>query len=133
LNPEIDVWLPNSTTTIRTWVIQKYKDQKQIIQAQVQSALSKIHFTVDIWTSTNQLAIIDTIAHYITESEQLTHSVLALRELSGEHSGENQASLIIDIINEYGIASKVGYFVMDNATNNDTLVISLSKRTLRKT
>lgn len=30
------------------------------------------------------------------------------------------------VIQEFGIASKIGYFVMDNATNNDTLVTSLS-------
>ena len=31
------------------------------------------------------------------------------------------------IINEYGIASKVGYFMMDNAPNNDTMIAELSR------
>jgi hypothetical protein len=30
------------------------------------------------------------------------------------------------IINEYGIASKVGYFMMDNAKNNDKMMEALS-------
>src|SRR5258708_14972872 len=33
----------------------------------------------------------------------------------------------MQVINDYGIASKVGYFVMDNADNNDTMMVSLSK------
>jgi hypothetical protein len=30
------------------------------------------------------------------------------------------------VIEEYGIASKVGYFMMDNAENNETMMRSLS-------
>jgi hypothetical protein len=30
------------------------------------------------------------------------------------------------VINDYGIASKVGYFIMDNAPNNDTMMEALS-------
>jgi hypothetical protein len=40
--------------------------------------------------------------------------------------GSNQAELIMKVINSYGIASKVGYFMMDNASNNDTMMEALS-------
>jgi hypothetical protein len=30
------------------------------------------------------------------------------------------------VINDYRIASKVGYFIMDNASNNDTIMEALS-------
>jgi hypothetical protein len=66
------------------------------------------------------------IAHYIADSGHLEHSVLALQELDGEHSGQNLADSVIGIIDDYGIASKVGYFVMDNASNNDTMIEALS-------
>ena len=69
------------------------------------------------------------IAHYINEEGILDNSVLALRNVIGEHTGANQADIIMDVLDEYGIASKLGYFVMDNATNNDTLVKKLSQRT----
>jgi hypothetical protein len=32
----------------------------------------------------------------------------------------------MNIINDYGIASKAGYFVMDNAANNNTMMEALS-------
>jgi hypothetical protein len=37
-------------------------------------------------------------------------------------SGENMAEAIMEFIREYGIASKVGYFMMDNATNMNTMI-----------
>lgn len=40
--------------------------------------------------------------------------------------GQNQAENIMEVVNDYGIASKVGYFVMDNASNNDTMMKALS-------
>ena len=36
--------------------------------------------------------------------------------------------MIIRVINDYAIVSKLGYIVMDNATNNDTLVVLLLER-----
>ncbi|KFY06907.1 hypothetical protein V491_08569, partial [Pseudogymnoascus sp. VKM F-3775] len=77
-------------------------------------------------TSTNSLALLGIIAHYFAEDGQLRESVLALRELEGRHTGANQSQLILKVIDEFGIASKVGYFIMDNAENNDTMIQSLS-------
>lgn len=126
LNPEIDNWLPFSPHTIKEWTMRTFETQKLVIKQELQSALSKIHFTVDLWTSPNSLAILGAIAHYITESGQLQHSVLALQEVDGEHTGENMSKSVMDVIEDYSIASKVGYFVMDNATNNDTMMRALA-------
>ena len=133
LNPAIENWLPNSPSTIRTWTLRAYETQKQRVKREVQSALSKIHFTVDLWTSPNALAILGIVAHYISESSQLQYSVLALRELDGKHSGPNMADCVMEVISDYGIASKVGYFMMDNAENNDTMMAALSTRTYNMT
>ena len=66
------------------------------------------------------------IAHYIAENGALRQSVLSLRELEGQHTSVNQAGLIFSMLEEYGILSKVGYFMMDNASNNDTMIEELS-------
>jgi hypothetical protein len=47
--------------------------------------------------------------------------LLALRRLKGTYSGENQAELILDTLRTYNI-KKIGYFVCDNATLNDTTI-----------
>lgn len=87
LNPEVDVWLPDSHTSIQAWTLRTYENERLRIQQKVQSALSKVHFTVDLWSSPNSLAILGIIAHYISENGELTHSVLALKEIEGKHSG----------------------------------------------
>jgi hypothetical protein len=98
LNPEIDAWLLSSHNTIQEWTIRTYKRHKQVIQDSLQSALSKIHLTVDLWTSPNTLAVIRVVSHYISDSGQLEHAVLALREIDGEHLGENQSTCIMKVV-----------------------------------
>jgi hypothetical protein len=52
--------------------------------------------------------------------------VLGLQEIHGRHTGENQAVVIIRVIAGFGIASQLGSFMIDNATNNDTMIAALS-------
>lgn len=66
------------------------------------------------------------IGHYIADNGELRESVLAFRQLHGQHTVENQSQVIMEVIKEYGIASKVGYFMMDNAENNETMMRALS-------
>jgi hypothetical protein len=126
LNEDVEAALPANGDTIRNWTMETFRHERQRVQQGVQSAASKVHFTVDLWTSSNSLALLGMIAHYFTENGQLCQSVLALRELEGQHSGENQAQLVMKVIEEYGIASKVGYFMMDNAENNETMMKAIS-------
>jgi hypothetical protein len=98
-----------------------YEAEKQHVQQALQSPRSKIHFTVDLWTSANSKALLGMIGHYFADSRDLCQSVLALREFDGPHTGKNQSQIVIKVIEEYRIASKVGYFMMDNAENNETM------------
>ncbi|OLL26463.1 putative AC transposase [Neolecta irregularis DAH-3] len=132
LNVDIDTWLPGSHNTIKRWVIRQYKSQKERIKQHLHSARSKIHISCDIWTSPNSLPILGIVAHYITEDGKLRHSVLALKDIDGEHNGENLADIVVQVIKEWGFASKLGFFVMDNATNNDTMMRSISLKLLRQ-
>jgi hypothetical protein len=83
--------------------------------------------TVDLWTSLNKKPLIGVIGHYIGDTGSLQETVLALREIKGRHTGENLASTILEVIGEYGIASKLGYFVMDNADSNSKMMEHLSR------
>ncbi|KID81930.1 transposase-like protein [Metarhizium guizhouense ARSEF 977] len=46
--------------------------------------------------------------------------------------GKEQDQSILDVVDDWGFASKLGYFVMDNAGNNDTMMASLSLGLLRR-
>lgn len=127
LNSKVDTHLPASADTIRGWTVRIYEGQKKRVQKDLQEALSKIHITVDLWTSGNRKSILGIIGHYIGKEGKLKHNVLAVRELQGDHSGENQAAVVADVLVDYEIEYKLGFFVGDNAQSNDTLCRELSR------
>ena len=42
-----------------------------------------------------------------------------------EYIGENIAEFVYDVVKDYNIVDNLGYFVMDNASNNDTALEEL--------
>jgi hypothetical protein len=122
--------LANSHATCGAWVLNQYKIEKERIQSQLHSSRYKIHITLDIWTSPNSIPILAIIAHYISEDNKLESSVLALREIQGSHDGENIAPIVEEVLEEWGIISKLGYLQMDNASNNDTMIRALGRSKL---
>jgi hypothetical protein len=52
--------------------------------------------------------------------------VLALQEVTREHTRKNLAPYVIKVIREYGFKKNLGYFVIDNANNNDIIMEELS-------
>ena len=82
--------------------------------------------SLDIWTSPNSKPILSVIAHYISDLGVLEHVVLAMKEIESNHKGENLALVLMDVIFNWEIAVMLGYIVMDNASNNDTMMQSLS-------
>jgi hypothetical protein len=129
INKDIDTWLPRSHNTVRDWVVRQYEAQKAKIKASLKRSTTRIHISCDLWSSPNSLAILGIVAHFITGDGELRHIVLALREIDGAHTGENLSPVILDVIVDYGFESNLGFFMMDNASNNDTMMNHLSTRT----
>ncbi len=71
------------------------------------------------------------VAHFLTgDTYELKTLLLALPEMKN-HSGKEQARVLAEVLNDYGIdAKKLGWFVLDNASNNDTTLSELSKSIL---
>jgi hypothetical protein len=80
----------------------------------------------DLWTSPNCLPILGVVAQYISEDGKLETTTLALIDVQGAHTGENLSKYMRDVIEDWGIASKLGFMQMDNASNNDTLIEELN-------
>ncbi|KYK57504.1 putative AC9 transposase [Drechmeria coniospora] len=112
--------------------MRQYEGQKEKVKQRIQSAKSRIHISCDFWTSPNSLAILGVVAHYVTEDGKLEHCTLALKDIDCEHDGSHLAAAIMEVVDDWGFASKLGYFVTDNASNNDTMMKSLSLGLLRQ-
>ena len=50
----------------------------------------------------------------------LGSTVLGMRRFHGPHTGENAAKHFWDVISRYLMEQKIGYFTLDNASNNET-------------
>ena len=114
---------PRSGNTIRSWILDEYRCRKAHLCEKILGAASSvIHISFDLWTAPNNSAYIDVIAHFLDAKKELRTVVLAVRNIHGDHSGKNQAKAIIPVIDEYGLKEKLGYFMTDNASSNDTCV-----------
>lgn len=126
IRPAADDLLPRSAGAIRIDLKQGYDCKQELVKRALQNSLSSIHVVPDNWTSPNSLGVIGFTVQFVTEDHGLQSLVVGIKELGGQHSGENMAEAIMEFIREYGIASKVGYFVMDNASNMNTMIDQIS-------
>ena len=113
--------IPKSHTTIRYKILQAFQDHKDIIRKKLQSALTHIHLSLDIWTSPNRKLLLGITADFINyEEESHIKALLALRPVKG-HSGKAQSDVLIPVLQEYSIIRKLGAVVGDNSSTNNTL------------
>lgn len=126
LNEDAEPLLAGDQRQVRRWVLHQYECLKTTTKATLRKARSKIHISCDLWTSPNSLAILGITTQFIDVTGDLQSVVLALKEIDKDHTGKNLAPYVIDAIREYNIERNLGYFVMDNADNNDTMMEELS-------
>ena len=108
--------------TIRKWIIEEFATRKRSLRHELRKARSNIHLSFDLWTSPNCYAIMAICGHYIDRTGARKTTLLAMRRVEGEHSGENMAAVVLKVIREYRIGRRIGYFMLDNASSNDTCV-----------
>ena len=126
LKPIAKDYLTTAHSTVRSLDETMWQSQKDLIRKRVQSALSSIHISLDIWTSPNRVLLLGIYGHFFDRnSEKLCKSLLALRPVAS-HSGEAQFETLLDVLQYYGTIRKIGAIVCDNATSNDVLCRILS-------
>lgn len=99
-----------------------YHNWKVLPTEEMRTAKSNIHLSFNLWTSSNSIAFVAIVAHFIDDSAHLRKVLIGLRRVIGSHAGEVIAEQVIQVIQEYGMEKRLGYFVLDNATSNDTCV-----------
>ena len=92
-----------------------------IIKA-ITKAQSKIHLVYDGWTSTNYMVLFGVHARFLNENYQLQSILLGLPKIKGEHIGVTFAELAFLMTEKYQFMSRLGFTVVDNADNNDTMI-----------
>jgi hypothetical protein len=70
--------------------------------------------------------VVGIVVHFIDAEYNLQTFLLSLPHISGRHTGVNQSELLKDIIQEFQIQDKIGFFVIDYAENNDACISDLA-------
>lgn len=86
---------------------------------------SKYSFTTDIWTSPSSIPFMAVTVHFIDKDFILNSLILDSVSFRDAHSGEQIASVLKNIVDEFGIKDKVLAVCTDNASNNDTFIQDL--------
>jgi hypothetical protein len=123
--PALTIYIKPSRNTVRQWITDRFKEKRIAIKEEFHNALSKIHFSFDLWTADNSLAILGIVTHYLTADLKNQTRLIAMRPIEGPHTGENQAQVIAEVIKDYEIKDQLRYFMTDNAGNNDTAINAL--------
>ena len=116
---------PRSTTalmsarTIGRDITKYFETAKATMKERLSLARSRIHISYDLWTSPNHKAMIAIVTHWTMEDYEVKSALLAIREVHGEHTGLNIADVVYPVMKEYNIHDRFGFYIGDNATNND--------------
>ncbi|RKK13981.1 hypothetical protein BFJ66_g18192, partial [Fusarium oxysporum f. sp. cepae] len=87
-----------------------FAQHKQGLVKKLHNSLSSmVHFTIDMWTSSEQKVAYQAIV------------------FKGSHNGKLQAKAFLEVVEEYDLRGKVGYFTMDNHDANDTMLDDVAK------
>ncbi|KAM3450574.1 hypothetical protein MY8738_008724 [Beauveria namnaoensis] len=126
VNPKAEEVLVQSGTTVFAHIERSYLLHREAIKSQLRAAKSKIHFSIDLWSSPHRKAFLGICGQWVDEHYNLREALLGLPNVRHSHSGETMSGHLLDTIRYFGIADNVGYFTADNATSNDTCMSALS-------
>jgi hypothetical protein len=103
---------------------------KPAVVSALSAALSKIYITFNRWTTKGgKRGFYGVIAYFANSCRVIKDLPINLPQLTGAYTGERIAKIINRTLTSYGISSlKLGYFVLDNATSNNTAIAALARQ-----
>jgi hypothetical protein len=104
LNPNVQV---PTADTIRAGILSIFSEEQDRMRQKLQETPGKISFTLDAWTSRNQLPFLGITAHWIDSNWNLCSTLIDFRLLLGPHSGENLKAAFEESCRMLGIMTKV--------------------------
>ncbi|KAJ3454583.1 hypothetical protein MRS44_013183 [Fusarium solani] len=128
LNPIISATNAHlSHDAIRRRVIEEYHFFRLHIIKTLHQSPSAIHIAFDGWTSRNRHPLFGIVAFFLDRNFRPQKIVLGLPNLTDRHTGENIAESVQNILETFELRrDKIGYFTLDNASNNDAAMERLA-------
>lgn len=86
---------------------------------------SRLSIALDCWTSPFQQAFMAITGYFLDQDWEYREVLLGFEPLHGSHTGSNLSTVVFQILEEHGIAERVLSITTDNATNNNTMMVSV--------
>ena len=115
-----------SDSTMSRWIRNKFEESKSKVLDELSRSHGQIHVSFDMWTSKSQRCLCGIVVHFVDSEGRMRSFLLSLPEVLKSYSGANIAGCVLAIVKEYQIQERIGYFVTDNATNNDSAIQSIA-------
>jgi hypothetical protein len=114
--------------SVSQYVIRLYNYLKPKVVADLSQSRSKIYISFNGWTTKgSKRGYLVIVAYYVDSYGNLKDLPIALPQLAGAHSGEAIADVVMAIFAEFEITvGKLGYFVLNNAYNNNTTIATIA-------
>jgi hypothetical protein len=93
--------------TIKTYIGNFYKTDKEKIQNILSNLPGKISFTIDCWTSPSFKSFLAITAHFINKEWKLQHILLDFIEMFDSHTGQNLKETFVSGLENFLIENKV--------------------------
>ncbi|RYN17161.1 hypothetical protein AA0112_g12189 [Alternaria arborescens] len=129
-NPEAEKALWANHESVSRYVMKLYTFMQPQVVARLRTAASKIYISFDGWTTRGgKRGFFGIVAHFVLASGILEDVAIDLPQLAGAHTGDRIADCVEKTLLEFGItAPKLGYFMLDNAYNNDAAIARLGSK-----
>ena len=118
VNIAVKPYIVECGDTIRNWIQDEFIKATAQITGYLACAVSKIHISFDLWSSSNGYALCGIVAHFVDESYRVQHCLIGLQRMRGSHTGLAIAEVIIPVLLRYEIQDNLGVFVSDNDASN---------------
>jgi len=79
----------------------------------------------------NRLLLLGIVAHIVDCLEKHFKALIALRTITN-HSGDEQFSVLLPVLQDYSIVQKLKAIVGDNASTNNTLCVAVEEYLLEE-
>ena len=96
-----------SADTIKSYITNFYKIDKEKIQNILLNISGKISFTTDCWTSPSVKSFLSMTAHFIDKDWKLQHILLDFLEIFDSHTGQNLKETFVTGLEYFSIENKV--------------------------
>jgi hypothetical protein len=127
-NPAIEDLIMISMHEAMRHITANFSLYQSQLKAKLQSAVSKVHISSDLWASPHRHGVLAVCARWVDEDYRPRRALLSLPEIRHSHSGEHQSRTIFSTLDIYDIANQLGCHSGDNAASNDTCLQHLSTR-----